>query len=149
MANKKIDEYVKTACAIKNFFENDICDFWLVEGKTNFVVMSCVQKGHIIIFTTSKCKNCACYEYKREMEGFLLPEIDGIKKITEHKLSTVCGQVLKHVKKSYRTLYLKVSFGSLSKKKNIWRKLFFSCRVININKQLYYWRESWKCQIHL
>ena len=87
--------------------------------------MSCVQKGHIIIFTTSKCKNCACYEYNGEMEGFLLPEIDGIKKITEHKLSTVCGQVLKHVKKSYRTLYLKVSFGSLSKKKKHLEEVIF------------------------
>ena len=88
--------------------------------------MSCVQKGHIIIFTTSKCKNCACYEYNGEMEGFLLPEIDGIKKITEHKLSTVCGQVLKHVKKSYRTLQFHLV--ACQKKKHLEEVIFqLSC----------------------
>ena len=61
-------------------------------------------KGTYYHLHNVKMQNCACYEYSGEMEGFLLPEIDGIKKITEHKLSTVCGQVLKHVKKSYRTL---------------------------------------------
>ena len=52
-------------------------------------------------------KNASVTKIMEKWIGILLQEIDGrYKKNTELKLSTVCGQVLKHVKKSYRTLNL-------------------------------------------